>query len=290
MIRIWMKMIKLRTPGLVAPWHALKVENLLAAIQFCPKHRLWNPGQLWVLLMSFMFSWASKMEVYNEVTSTPYHAALLGPFQSCAAFWTTPVSSNSDERWKSSTSFPRRVTILQDDDGWRTKTQLGTRQYSNPGWATQTLPRHPNWSSEDEGFLKHLDLLCGCCFASLPGFFPFQKPLWIQVDTGRLTTTHSFWTSTRTSNSMSCQVHFWLWLPMMHYETYWYGGTVWIIRLLVSSLFESQNLCFLHLSKDIASCKDLQFELALWQQLIEKGFPRLRVEAASSRKICGSNM
>ena len=26
------------------------------------------------------FSWASKMEVYNEVTSTPYHAALLGPF------------------------------------------------------------------------------------------------------------------------------------------------------------------------------------------------------------------
>ena len=57
------------------------------------------------------------MEVYNEVTSTPYHAALLGPFQSCAAFWTTPVSSNSDERWKSSTSFPRRVTNLQDDDG-----------------------------------------------------------------------------------------------------------------------------------------------------------------------------
>ncbi len=78
--------------------------------------------------------------------------------------------------------------------------------------------------------------------ASLPSFLPLSEPF---MNTGRLTITHSFSKSTWKTNSMSCQVHFWLWLPMMHYETYWYVGTIWIIiiiRLLVSSLWVAKSL------------------------------------------------
>ena len=195
--------------------------------------------------------------VYNEITSTPYHATLLGPFQSCAAFWTTPVSSNSDERWKSSTSFPRthslclpdlyyspgvmlqseldspskilittqrdncvngfimfhlwiyhhercrkqganykrypkhfpikttvhnfRKTPVKDEEQQFYRMNMDDVQrlnlgHSNTGSAAQALPRHPNWSSEDEGFLKHLDLLCGC-WHLCQAFFPSQNPL-----------------------------------------------------------------------------------------------------------------
>ena len=170
-----------------------------------------------------------------------------------------------------------------------TKTQLGTRQYiaiqlEQPkrcqGTPTGPVRTKVSWSTwtYSAGVALHL------CQASSP---PRTRSEYRQTNHHPLILNvnikiklHVLPIALLTLASYHALSNILIWWDSMNNQIAW----------LVSSLFESQNPCFLHLSKDIASCKDLQFELALWQQLIEKGFPRLRVEAASSRKICRSNM